>query len=186
MEKNIETEYKMMLDRSIFDRILSDHKGHKVYTQTNYYLTSKELSDKLYSLRLREKEGYYEMTLKKPTETMAKIEMNLELSKEEFERIKNEEYIDNDIFRLLKSEGFHIDTIKQAYSLKTIRHDIPLQYGLLSLDENYYNSCHDYELEFELSDLVHGPEEFKQLLNTYQLTYITNCLSKIKRVLNSL
>ena len=65
MEKNLEIEYKMLLTEEVFHQLMNDFTGH-TYSQTNYYLTSIELGALRYSLRIREKEGYYEMTLKTP------------------------------------------------------------------------------------------------------------------------
>ncbi len=56
MEKNLEIEYKMLLSEALFNQLMNDFKGH-TYSQTNYYLTSIELSALRYSLRIREKEG---------------------------------------------------------------------------------------------------------------------------------
>jgi len=186
MDKNIETEFKIMLTKDTFDRINADHKEQTCYSQTNYYLTSEALSRVFYSFRLREKNGTYEMTLKTPTDGLGRVEINCPLSAEEFNEVMHGHLIDNEITQLLRDEGFNLDEIKQSYSLTTIRHDIPYQYGLMSLDENFYLNQHDYELEFELSDLEHGPDEFKEILTAYGLSYHGNCLSKIKRVLNAL
>ena len=43
MEKNLEIEYKMLLSEALFNQLMNDFKGH-TYSQTNYYLTSIELS----------------------------------------------------------------------------------------------------------------------------------------------
>ncbi|MBO6047042.1 MAG: CYTH domain-containing protein [Erysipelotrichaceae bacterium] len=186
MEKNIETEYKLLIDESTFNRLNSAFNKQHCYEQTNYYLTSPELAEVFYSFRMRQKGDYYEMTLKTPTRGIGRVEMNCPLTEDEFNTVLNGTMISNEITKLLKDEGFDLSQISQEASLKTIRHDIQLTYGMLSLDENYYLDQHDYELEFEMSDLVNGPQEFKQLLDTYGLTYTGNGPSKIKRVLDAL
>ena len=131
------------------------------------------------------KDGTYEMTLKIP-QGFAKMEHNEMISKADFESIENGVMIDNDITRLLASQGFDLSLIKQEYSLKTIRHDIPLDYGMLSMDENFYNGHHDYEFEFEVNDEKKGALQFDELCALFHLTYTGNCDSKIKRVLATL
>ncbi len=185
MEKNLEIEYKLLLTEKIFKQLLNDLQSNHTYTQTNYYLTSPALSEKKYSLRLREKEGTYEMTLKIP-EATGRMEHNLALSKEEFERIRQGDLYDNEITTLLKDHQIPLSQIKQAYHLTTIRHDIIRPYGLLSLDENTYLDQHDYEMEYEVTDVKKGYEDFLALLQLYGLTYTSNCPSKIKRVLDAL
>lgn len=184
MEKNLEIEYKMLLSEALFNQLMNDFKGH-TYSQTNYYLTSIELSALRYSLRIREKEGYYEMTLKIP-EKNGRLEHNLEITKEDLEMIQKGEIPDNEITRLLSNKGFNLSLIKQAYSLTTIRRDVPFDSGMLSLDENHYNGITDYELEFEVNDEEKGLKQFEKLCQTYHLQYKGNCASKIARVLSTL
>ena len=186
MEKSIETEYKMLIDEDTFHRLNQAFMDQHCYEQTNYYLTSEELATALYSFRMRQKGDYYEMTLKTPTAGLGRVEMNCQLTAEEFNDVLNGHMIDNEITRLLTDSNFDLSKIRQEYSLKTIRHDIPMTYGLLSLDENFYLDQHDFELEFEMSDLNNGLEEFKALLDNYHLTYNGNGPSKIKRVLDAL
>lgn len=186
MEKNKELEYKILLNQQQFLQMNAAFPKAKTYTQTNYYLTSEEMTKCFYSGRVREKEGTYEMTVKKPFGAIGHMEHNLMISREDFLKIKNGEMIDNDITRMLKAEGFDLTQIKQAYSLKTIRHDIPLRYGMLSLDENFYLDRHDYEMEFEINDEEQGPAQFQELLTRFDLTYTGNAPSKIKRVLDAL
>ena len=181
MEKNLEIEYKMLLCVDVFNQLMNDFKGH-TYSQTNYYLTSIELSALRYSLRIREKEGYYEMTLKIP-EKNGRLEHNLEITKEDLVMIQNGEMPDNEITRLLSN---NLSLIKQSYSLTTIRRDVPFDSGMLSLDENHYNGITDYELEFEVSDEEKGLKQFEELCQTYHLQYKRNCASKIARVLSTL
>lgn len=184
MEKNLEIEYKMLLTEDIFHQLMNDFKGH-TYSQTNYYLTSIELSALRYSFRIREKEGYYEMTLKTPAKT-GRMEHNLEITKDDLIAIQKGKMPDNEITRLLKDKGFDLSLIKQAYSLTTIRRDIPFDSGMLSLDENHYNGITDYELEFEVNNEEAGFKQFNELCHTYHLQYERNCASKIARVLSTL
>lgn len=185
MEKNKEIEYKILVSKETFTQICQFYPKHHTYTQVNYYLTSPQLAQKRYALRIREKNGTYEMTLKIP-QGFAKMEHNEMITKAEFEKIEKGEMIDNEITRLLTNQGFDLSQIKQEYALKTIRHDIPLEYGMLSMDENFYNGHHDYEFEFEVNDEKQGALQFEALCDRFHLTYQGNCDSKIKRVLSTL
>lgn len=185
MEKNKEIEYKILLDEATFQRLVDDFPDAHVYTQTNYYLTSAALDQRLFSFRMREKEGSYEMTLKTPLAN-GRMEHNIDITADAFQKVRDGYMPDNEITQILISEGIALDDIKQAYSLKTIRHDIPLTYGMLSLDENFYLDRHDYEFEFEINDEENGPKQFEELLQKYHLTYQENTPSKIKRVLDAL
>ena len=53
-------------------------------------------------------------------------------------------------------------------------------------DENEYNHHHDYEIEFEVEDYDQGLQAFKKIIQPYHLEYKQNCLSKIKRMLETL
>ena len=67
--EHLEIEFKMLLKENIFKKILSDYKNQikDSYQQTNYYLFHPLLEKKKYSLRIREKKGHYELTLKRPS-----------------------------------------------------------------------------------------------------------------------
>jgi uncharacterized protein YjbK len=181
MNTNKEIEYKILLDEKTFSNILSAYPDHKSYTQINYYLTSKELQEKKYALRVREKEGRYELTLKIP-QGFAKMEYNLDISENIAKEILADHMPKNDITDVLEEHGIDPSLIIHNASLKTIRHDIILDYGVLSLDENFYNQKHDFEMEFELTD-EKGHQQFNELKEQFHLDYTKNAPSKIKRVL---
>lgn len=185
MQKNKEVEYKILLNEETFQKISNAYPSQTVYSQTNYYLTSDELSEKHYALRIREKNHTFEMTLKIP-DGFAKMEHNQMISEDDFKKVESGQIINNDITALLKNKGIDPAKIRQEYSLKTIRHDIALTYGMLSLDENFYNGHHDYEFEFEVNNEEKGAEQFKELLKKFNLSYTHNCDSKIVRVLKTL
>ena len=164
--EHLEIEFKMLLKENIFKKILSDYKNQikDSYQQTNYYLFHPLLEKKKYSLRIREKKGHYELTLKRPS-TIGLNELNIDI---------------------LEKENIYIKDLTCGYYLKTTRHDIILPDGVLSLDENEYNHHHDYEIEFEVEDYDQGLQAFKKIIQPYHLEYKQNCLSKIKRMLETL
>ena len=90
------------------------------------------------------------------------------------------------ILLALDDFGTGYSNFHYLYYLKTTRHDIILPDGVLSLDENEYNHHHDYEIEFEVEDYDQGLQAFKKIIQPYHLEYKQNCLSKIKRMLETL
>ena len=187
MNELLEIEYKMLLDKDIFYKILDDYKDdiYHQYIQTNYYLTNTSLKEKKYMLRIREKENKCEMTLKRPHLNHS-LETNISISLKDKNNILNGHMIDNEIMNILKDENIDISTLKNEISLTTHRYDIILKEGTLSLDINTYNNITDYEIEFEVSDEKTGYDKFLSLIKPYNLTYIKNNKSKIKRALDSI
>ena len=97
--EHLEIEFKMLLKENIFKKILFDYKNQikDSYQQTNYYLFHPLLEKKKYSLRIREKKGHYELTLKRPS-TIGLNELNIDINKEIKDAIFNHQHINNEIF----------------------------------------------------------------------------------------
>ena len=112
--------------------------------------------------------------------------INIDINKEIKDAIFNHQHVNNEIFDILEKENIYIKDLTCGYYLKTTRHDIILPDGVLSLDENEYNHHHDYEIEFEVEDYDQGLQTFKKIIQPYHLEYKQNCLSKIKRMLETL
>lgn len=187
MQKQIEIEYKILLTKDIFQHILSDYQPfiEKDYIQINDYFTHPLLQERKYMLRIRSKDQSYEMTLKIPHH-QHRLEYNINLSQAEKDCFYQGHDIHNEITYILKQNGICISDLKQQFSLTTHRYDIILPEGVLSLDENHYCHCHDYELEFEVHEEKSGYQKFLDIIKPYHLHYTKNCDSKIKRVLDHL
>ena len=187
MNELVEIEYKMLLQKDMFERILNDYKDQVdcEYTQTNYYLTSDQLKQRKYMLRIREKINHLEMTLKRPY-LNHRLETNIDITKEDMNDILNGKMINNEIIHILIDEGIDISQIRNEVSLTTHRYDIELDEGTLSLDINTYNNITDYEMEFEVTDEQAGYKKFLEILMPYHLFYVRNNKSKVKRALDSI
>ncbi len=135
--EHLEIEFKMLLEEKIFKKILLDYQNQikDSYEQTNYYLFHPLLAKNRYTLRIREKKGRFELTLKRPAE-IGTNELNIDIDKDIKEAIFNHQEVENEIFDILKEKGIYIKDLVCGYYLKTIRHDIILPEGVLSLDEN--------------------------------------------------
>ena len=110
--EHLEIEFKILLKENIFKKILSDYKNQikDSYQQTNYYLFHPLLEKKKYSLRIREKKGHYELTLKRPS-TIGLNELNIDINKEIKDAIFNHQHINNEIFDILEKENIYIKDI---------------------------------------------------------------------------
>lgn len=184
---HVEIEFKMLLNEKTYKKIVDDYKSQKSdeYDQTNYYLFHPELDKRRYSFRIRYKKGSYELTLKTPAQ-IGLNEYNLSID----ENIKNQIFchqrVSNKIFDLLEKENINYKELICGYFLTTHRIDIPLENGLLSIDKNEYNGHIDYEIEFEVNDYDKGFKQFQQIIQPYGLIYHGNCLSKTRRMKQTL
>lgn len=184
MSEHIEIEYKILLTKDIYEQIKKDYQSkiNQQYTQTNYYLYHPLLNQKKYMLRIREKNDTFELTLKRPYQNH-RLEKNIMITKEEKEKIINQQETSNEIFDLLLQEGIQPKEVENKYSLTTHRIDIYLEDGILSLDKNEYLNHIDYELEFEVNKQDNSLAHFFQIIQPYHLFYTQNCTSKAKRAL---
>lgn len=187
MQTHLEIEFKILLTKDIYTQLSNDYQDQIIeqYEQTNYYLMHPILDQKHYMLRIREKNKTYELTLKQPR-IDGNLETNIVLSKEEATSILHKQYPKNIIFEKLLTLGIPLQDLDNSNYLKTLRTDIQLPSGMLSLDKNTYKNTTDYELELEVTNKKEGEKAFLQLLQKYHLSYQRNCLSKIKRLKQSL
>ena len=68
------------------------------------------MEKKKYSLRIREKKGHYELTLKRPS-TIGLNELNIDINKEIKDAIFNHQHVNNEIFDILEKENIYIKDI---------------------------------------------------------------------------
>ena len=185
MEENLEIEFKILINKNTYYQIINDYKINCSYQQTNYYLMHPKLSELKYSLRIREKNNQYELTLKQP-QIKGNLETNLIINKEIKDKIINHELINNEIFDILKQYQLDSTMFKTDCFLTTLRKEIKTDDGLICIDYNQYNGYEDYELEYEVNDFLIGKQAFIDFISQYNLSYHSNCLSKINRLIKSL
>lgn len=185
MEENLEIEFKILIDQKTYQQIINDHKIDYCYQQTNYYLMHPKLSELKYSLRIREKNNQYELTLKQP-QIKGNLETNLIINKDIKEKIINHELINNEIFNILRPLQLDSTMFKTDCFLTTLRKEIKTDKGLICIDYNQYNGHEDYELEYEVNDYLEGKQAFLDFISQYNLSYHHNCYSKINRLIKTL
>ena len=181
--EQLEIEFKILLTKEMYQKIKNDFKNQikETYSQTNYYLMHPILDQLQYSLRIRKKKNSYELTLKRPSSSGLK-EMNIQIDETIKNKIFHHQPVDNEIFTILKDINIAYQDLNCQHYLKTIRSDIELKEGILSLDDNEYNGVKDYEMELEVLNKEEGYQKWLSILKHYHLSYKKNCDSKIKRM----
>jgi len=172
MTQEIEIEYKNLLTKKEYDRLLEQlpfpSQGKK---QINYYFETTDFALKARgsALRIREKDGKYQLTLKEPHPD-GLLETHDWLSKSEAKHWLSNEIIPkkNTETQLLKM-GISSNQLKYCGNLTTIRRELHYQDVLLVLDYSSYNGQEDYELELEASSQEAGIRMFYDVLEQYAI-----------------
>ncbi|WP_067729593.1 CYTH domain-containing protein [Oceanobacillus damuensis] len=172
MAQEIEIEYKNLLTRDEYERLLHNlpfpESGSK---QTNHYFETENFSLKKNgcALRIREKSGKYQLTLKEPhpdgllethdllTDLEAKkwLEGNI-IPKENTEK------------QLLK-KGIQLKHLQYYGHLTTVRREIPYHDVLLVLDYSTYHDREDFEFELEAKSKESGIKIFQEVLGKHDI-----------------
>ncbi|MGI8385498.1 CYTH domain-containing protein [Robertmurraya sp. P23] len=187
MSQHIEIEFKNMLTKEEYLHLITEFLINEtmIDTQINHYFDTEkfQLKELGSALRIREKEGRFELTLKQPL-VVGLLETNQELTKDVAFAMLQGATLPNGIVReQLEKNDFPINKLQYFGSLTTKRCELQYKGGLLVLDHSLYLLKEDYELEYEVEDPVEGELAFKQLLQTFQIP-IRVTENKIKRFYN--
>ncbi|NQJ68124.1 CYTH domain-containing protein [Streptococcus suis] len=182
MKNHLEIEYKTLLTKSEYLRLLSDFSDVSPVLQTNHYIDTPRLDLKhhRFSLRIRTFEEIAELTLKIPQE-VGNQEYNQILDiQTAHQLIENFQLPVGHIAEIISATDVPIDKLTVWGSLTTKRHEKETSIGLMALDENEYNGLIDYELEVEVTDAEEGKILFDEFLrkNAIQFKYAS---SKVAR-----
>jgi uncharacterized protein YjbK len=189
MAQNLEIEYKTMLDKSTYQRLVTHYqlKETDFHTQTNYYFDTKEglLKKKNCGLRIRLLDNKAEYTLKTP-EKDGRLETTDLFSYEEGKQITQTGALPKSgaVYKKLSEIGVSVDELSSIGYLTTKRAEFSIDEGLLALDESTSENLHDYELELEVSQAEKGEKDFHQLLNTLEIPF-QPAKNKIQRMVDS-
>jgi uncharacterized protein YjbK len=187
MSNAIEIEAKALVKEGDYKKLVARFKGNRSYTQTNYYIDNDEglLRKEGVALRIREKEGLYEMTLKTPL-SEGLLEKNCSWTKERFDAfMKKGVFPEGDIKRFLTMLDIDVTTLKVLATLTTKRIDIDYEGGKLSLDENHYSGQVDYEIELEHNSMVDATKYLKGLFEEEKIPFELNAKTKVSRALRA-
>ncbi|MGG7618559.1 CYTH domain-containing protein [Bacillus coreaensis] len=187
MSQHIEIEFKNMLTKEEYLHLITEFSINEtmIDTQFNHYFDTEkfQLKELGSALRIREKEGRFELTLKQPL-VVGLLETNQELSKDEaFAMLKGAALPSGIVREQLEKNNFPINKLQYFGSLTTKRCELQYKGGLLVLDHSLYLLKEDYEIEYEVEDPVEGELTFKQLLQTFKIP-IRVTENKIKRFYN--
>ena len=180
----MEIEFKSLLTKEEYLRLMEVFKGNRTNVQTNHYFDTPRFSLKAYeaSLRVRERDDF-EITLKKK-KGYAIVPYTYPISKEEFEELKktgvvtNQELL-NELTPLIGNQK-----VENFLSLQTFRMYLPYGNGVLFIDKSKYLGFVDYELEYEAKSYHQGKQEFIELISNLQIQY-KKADKKIARAFNA-
>lgn len=190
MGRNIEIEFKNMLNKENFIKLQKYFKINEqdFLIQINHYFDTDGLSlgQKKAALRIREKGGRFELTLKKIAEAGV-LEINQSISDEKAKAMIGEnsfpsgEVKDELILMDVKPES-----LEYKGMLQTRRAQVPYKKGLIMLDHSTYFGREDFEIEYEVDELhtMSGKNDFFQLLNELNIPKV-HADNKIKRFFNA-
>ncbi|MDP4104463.1 MAG: CYTH domain-containing protein [Bacillota bacterium] len=173
MSQNLEIEFKNMLSKDEYHMLLDffDIPDEQVISQENHYFDtpSFHLKDKGAALRIRQKRGKFEMTLKQPYQD-GLLETNQNLSQEEAAlAILTGKLPSGTIKELISKMNISFSEIEYFGSLVTKRAEIKYRDGLLVFDHSYYLNKEDFELEYEVENYQQGKQIFFEFLDQHNI-----------------
>lgn len=189
MTKELEIEYKNMLDQNEYNRLLDvfEVKAEEIKTQTNHYFDTKDFSLKAKhcALRIRVKNGDYECTLKTPapegnyeiTDSLTPLQAEKMLDGHSFEALE--------VKAALKELAIDEKDLERFGTLTTHRIEFPYKDGLLVIDHSEYGQAEDYELEFEVQNAELGHKQFLDFLEKQEIP-VRPADKKIARFMKSI
>ena len=175
MSEQIEIEFKNLLNKDEFNQLqhLFNIKPEHFVEQKNHYFDTEffDLKEHKSALRIREKQSFYEMTLKQPlADQEGLLETNCQLDAQTAINIINEHGLpNNQIAEKIKNLDIDPQTIRYFGTLTTKRVEVPYQGGLLVLDHSSYFQKEDFEVEFEVHEYEQGKKDFAQLLSSMNI-----------------
>ncbi|TYS15817.1 CYTH domain-containing protein [Rossellomorea vietnamensis] len=188
MPEELEIEFKNMLTQGEFNCI----KKHFSFTdkdftlQKNHYFDTlaNDLREKQCALRIREKNGKFEFTLKQPADG-GLLETNQTITEHESSKMLAEGFIPpGEVESALKKLGIETKKFLHFGTLSTKRAESRYKDGLMVLDYSFYLNNEDFELEYEVNDRESGQEKFFDFLKTMNIP-IRHADNKIKRFLRA-
>ncbi|RBP92181.1 uncharacterized protein YjbK [Cytobacillus firmus] len=182
--KNIEIEFKNMVTREEFSSLIDflNIRREDFSEQENHYFDTPDflLKAKGSALRIRQKNGSFELTLKQPhPEGLLETNENLTES-EAAEMIQTGKIPTELIIRSLKELGIKTDKLQYFGTLATKRAEKEYMKGVAVLDHSRYLNKEDFELEYEVDNRNEGELIFHNLLKQLNIP-VRKTENKIKR-----
>lgn len=165
MTKNIEIEFKTFISEDVYNNLIKEFElENNIFSQTNYYFDTEDtlLMQEKTVLRIRQKGSNYKLTKKTRAEVGAD-ETHLLISKEQAEN-----FLKNGFDAKIINLPYYVKNIAQ---LTTYRASTPYKNGTLFLDKSEYYGKVDYEIEYEVDEEKEGLKDFKNFLDSHNITF---------------
>ena len=188
MSNAIEIEAKALVSQEQYRTLCKAFSNSERYLQTNYYIDSDDrvLTKEGIALRIREKSGVYELTLKTPL-SQGLLEKTNIISMNQFAMLRDfGEFPAADLKRFLEMLDIDVSKLKILGFMTTERIDVPYKGGLLSLDRNSYNGVIDFEIEFEYNNMADAERILLDLLKENHVEVPLTTASKFRRAMATL
>ena len=178
MTKNIEIEFKTFISEDVYNNLIKEFElENNIFSQTNYYFDTEDtlLMQEKTVLRIRQKGSNYKLTKKTRAEVGAD-ETHLFISKEQAEN-----FLQNGFDAKIINLPYYVKNIAQ---LTTHRASTPYKNGTLFLDKSEYYGKVDYEIEYEVDEEKEGLKDFKNFLDSHNITF-KESIRKSKRAFDN-
>ena len=188
MSNAIEIEAKALVEKGEYDKLVRLFPGSPRYLQTNYYIDTdnRDLAKSGIALRIREKAGMLELTLKTPL-SQGKLEKSEPITFNDYAAFRDfGQFPKNDLRRFLLMLDFDVEKLKILTSLATERMDVEFDGGKISIDKNTYSGKVDYEVEFEYNNIAAAEEKLYAFLDECKIAYTPTHLSKVQRAMKAI
>ncbi|KAB7705002.1 CYTH domain-containing protein [Bacillus aerolatus] len=187
MSQELEIEFKNIVSEADFDRLVNAfhiqpedfHVQHNHYLDTESFLLKKAGC----ALRVREKNGTFELTLKEPA-VDGLLETNEVLSRSEAETLlAGGPFPDGPVKKAIQYLITDFTNLKHFGTLSTKRAETAFEGGLLVFDNSFYLNREDYEIEYEAAERKSGEKIFHDLFKRYQIP-VKQADNKVRRFYN--
>ncbi|HLS61467.1 MAG TPA: CYTH domain-containing protein [Virgibacillus sp.] len=171
--QEIEIEYKNILTKAEFHYLLTTFPFPEQYqSQTNHYFETEDfqLKKQAAALRIREKDGLYQLTLKEPHPQGLLETHDLLTEQETSSWLQHEIIPKKNVAKQLAQLNIAPSELRYYGQLTTARRELHHNDVLFVLDYSTYHGKSDYEFELEAQSEEAGLREFNALLTEHQIT----------------
>ncbi|MFP7494775.1 CYTH domain-containing protein [Terribacillus saccharophilus] len=171
MPQEIEIEFKNLLTEAEFNQLYKslDMENTPVIQQVNHYFETKDFQLKQLgsALRIREKNGKFQSTLKQP-HADGLLETHDELTEQQAKAwLQGKITLGPEISKQLQELGISAAELVYGGALETVRRERRYLETTVVLDKSTYGSTTDYELELEAHSYAHGEHVFQSVLSEH-------------------
>lgn len=169
MPQEIEIEFKNLLTEAEFNKLYIAFNMESVpeIQQVNHYFETKDFQLKQHgaALRIREKNGQYQSTLKQP-QGEGLLETHDFLTEQEANSwLQGYITLGPEISKQLQDLDISATDLTYGGALETIRREQSYNDTIIVLDKSKYSDVTDYELELEAQSYAHGERVFNTILS---------------------